>query len=467
MGNTICCASTSTDDIYISEESIYHYSELHRTNTMVSINPGKFVLEKPRSIMSDYTITETIGKGAFGIVYKAIQNSTGKRRAIKKIMKDSDDNNGVDGKLIAEIDILKHLDHPNIMKIYEFSSTDNEYFVVSEYIPGGELFDKIAQRKCFSELDAAYIMKQLLAAISYCHSINIVHRDLKPENILIDSIEGDKITVKIVDFGTALIIRPDTVISKKVGSIYYIAPEILKGNYTSKCDIWSLGVIMYVLLSGTAPFNDRSNKRIADAIMRGKYCFPSPLWDHISSEAKDLISKMLTYDQNKRISASDAYQHPWLNICKVLKLEPSHALESLENIKCFNAKTKLQKAALMFIVSQLMSKQERNKLEDIFLELDKNADGKITQHELIQGYTKLVGEKTIAEQELSQLMDGLNIDRTKEINYSDFLLAAANKTQLLTLKNIKEAFDIFDIDKSGYILPNEIKMILGDRKSVV
>jgi len=463
MGLVLCCFNSTADDRLANNGVEYVPLELQRTNTIVSITPGKFVLEKPDTLINEYAIQQVLGRGAYGIVYKTIHKKSGEIRAIKKIKKSRKE---VDGKLLEEISILKQLDHPNIMKIYEFTSNEKEHYIVSEYIPGGELFDMVSMHKRFTEVDAAFVMRQLLAAISYCHSRNIVHRDLKLENILIDTIKDKKPIVKIIDFGTALITQPKERLSKKVGSIYYIAPETLRGDYTLKCDIWSLGVIMYILLSGTAPFNASNNKKIMEAILKGDFDFPKPLWDNISDEAKDLINKMLTYDPRKRITAIEAYKHPWLQICAPIKLDPSHARAALENIRSFNAKEKLQKAALMLIVSQFMSKQERDKLKDIFLALDKNANGKITYQELIQGYSMTTGDNTFIKEEIDEASKGFSIDKNKEINYSDFLLAAANKNNLVTLKNIKKAFDVFDLSNSGYILPSEIKTILGPGKKL-
>ena len=468
MGIIPCCAVTTTDnDPSNSPGPEPSYSGIPKTVTrmasMTPITPSRFVKENSENLESDYEIQQVLGNGAFGVVYKAIHKKSTELRAIKHIIRAKAKTN-IEEKLRHEIDILKHLDHPSIMKIYEFSANRKGYFIVSEYISGGELFDEIAKKKHFSEEDAAYIMRQLIGAISYCHSRNIIHRDLKPENILINSIEDDKINVKIIDFGNALICSPDKTVSERVGTIYYVAPEILKGQYTSKCDIWSLGVIMYVLLSGQAPFNGKSDKKIFAAILKGDINFSSKIWKGVSNEAKDLIRQMLTYDQDKRITAIEAYNHSWLQICKPQKLDPEQAKEALQNFKSFNAQTKLQRAAMMFIVTQLMTKQERDKLQNIFMALDKDGDGKLTHDEMADGYTSFFSNELLASKELEELIKGLGINKDRKINYSEFLLAAANKKKLLTLKNIQEAFAVFDIDNCGYIAPEELKVVLGPGK---
>ncbi len=162
------------------------------------------------------------------------------------------------------------------MKIFEFASDQTYYYIVSEYIPGGELFDEIIRRKYLSEEDGAYVIKQVLSAVTYCHAKGVVHRDLKPENILIDSVSSEgKINVKVIDFGTALFFRSETKLRETLGTPYYIAPEVLLDTYNEKCDVWSIGVILFVLLSGTAPFNGVGDDDILESVKRGAFAFKS------------------------------------------------------------------------------------------------------------------------------------------------------------------------------------------------
>ena len=177
---------------------------------------------------------------------------------------------------------------------------------------GGELFDEILQRGKFSERDAAVLMKQVLSCINYCHQANIVHRDLKPENILLEqNKEFDQI--KIIDFGTSLVYDPNRNLEEKLGTPYYIAPEVLKGSYTTQCDNWSMGVVLFIMLSGKPPFSGKSNKEIIDNVLRGEYDFnANPVWENISSLAKEFINKLLTRQADERLTAEEAYNHPWL-----------------------------------------------------------------------------------------------------------------------------------------------------------
>lgn len=212
---------------------------------------------------------------------------------------------------------------------------------------GGELFDKISEEQYFSERDAANIVKQVLSAINYCHQMKIVHRDLKPENLLLD--KGAEPKVTIIDFGTSAMFDPQKKMSQKFGTPYYIAPEVLKKNYDEKCDLWSIGVIMYILLCGYPPFNGANDKQIIEAVLKGKFTLEGknttiyksiePEWDDVSDDAKDLVRKLLTYDPAKRISAQDALQHPWIkSFTQSEKIEKTVATKTLSNLKNFRVR---------------------------------------------------------------------------------------------------------------------------------
>jgi len=204
------------------------------------------------------------------------------------------------------------------------------------FIEKGELFDEIIRRRYLRESDAAYVIRQVLSAITYCHSKNIMHRDLKPENILIDSIDSaGMIRIKVIDFGTALYFTPSASFKETQGTAYYIAPEVLNGNYTEKCDVWSIGVILYVLLCGMAPFNGLNDEDIMASVKAGEYSFSSIIWEAVSDDAKDLIKKMLTYRPDKRPAASDSYQHKWLTNAQLNLIKPEITQELARNMGKF------------------------------------------------------------------------------------------------------------------------------------
>mmetsp|Transcript_36748 Transcript_36748/g.27201 ORF Transcript_36748/g.27201 Transcript_36748/m.27201 type:complete len:212 (-) Transcript_36748:675-1310(-) len=204
-------------------------------------------------------------------------------------------------RLQFEIDILRNLDHPNIVKLYEVFEDKNYIYLVTELCTGGELFDEIIVKQHFSEVDAAKVIQQVLSAVSYCHKNKVVHRDLKPENILLDSKNND--IIKIIDFGTSQVFSPDTKLHQALGTPYYIAPEVLRGEYDEKCDVWSIGVILYILLCGQPPFNGAKDKDILKKVKEGKFTYSDEIWKKRSAESMDLINRCLTLNPDERLSA--------------------------------------------------------------------------------------------------------------------------------------------------------------------
>ena len=303
----------------------------------------------------------------------------------------------------------------------------------------------------FSEAQAAYIMKQVFSCIFYCHSKSIVHRDLKPENLLIDKVVGEekdpdkkRFKIKIIDFGTSGVFDPNDSLKEKIGTPYYIAPEVIKKKYNEKCDIWSCGVIMYLLLVGYPPFNGSSDKQIIQAVLRGEYSLDEPEWDEISDEAKNLIRRCLTKDIDKRISAGEALQHPWITKYGAEELmEKGAATKALSNLKNFRADQKLKQAALSFIVTQLMDKEETEYLEKVFKLLDEDGNGVLDKKEILNGWEKHFGTP-IDEEEVDRIFEKIDIDGSGEIDYSEFVMATMDQKKLLSQDKLKKAFQMFD-----------------------
>jgi len=293
--------------------------------------------------------------------------------------------------LFNEINILKEIDHPNIIKMYEFFEDDKRYYLVTEICKGGELFDEILQRGKFTERDAAVLMKQVLSCINYCHQANIVHRDLKPENILLEANkEFDQI--KIIDFGTSLVYDPNRNLDEKLGTPYYIAPEVLNKNYNNKCDIWSCGVITYILLSGQPPFNGTTDQEIMKKVREGQFSFEDRVWQTISENAKSFIRLLLTYNAAERPTAEEILTHAWLTELATLQVDENMAINALDNLGKFKSDVTLKQATFSFIASQLMSKQERDNLSKVFKAFDTNGDGKLSMEEVKVGYLEHYGK---------------------------------------------------------------------------
>ena len=369
-----------------------------------------------------------------------------------------------------EINILKNLDHPNIIKVYEFYSTEKYIYIINELCTGGELFDKIVDVKHFSESVACNIMRQLLSAVAYCHEKGVIHRDLKPENILIESSEEkdkDFFHIKIIDFGTCEILKKKK-LTEQIGTSFYIAPEVLKNGYNEKCDLWSCGVILYILLCGSPPFYGKNEKEIFKRILDGNFTFRHKIWNKISTEGKNLVLKLLQVNPTKRISAKEALEDVWFqknfNLNSNLDYQNSFKI-FIKNITEFCAEQKLQQATLAFLVHNLAPKDELDELRKIFFAFDKNGDGKLSKEEFVKGLSNYNTNLTLilkSDNSIEGLLKNIDSDNNGYIGFEEFLIASINKEKILTEKNLKLAFDVFDRDKSGGISQNELKYILGE-----
>ncbi|XP_063434507.1 calcium/calmodulin-dependent protein kinase type IV-like [Mytilus trossulus] len=289
---------------------------------------------KEVSFEEKYEILTELGKGATSVVHKCNDKGTSKAWAVKII------NKRVDFKVInTEIGVLLKLNHPNVIRLKEIYETPQHIYLVLELVKGGELFDRIVTRGFYSEKDAAAAVKQMLIAVQYLHQNGVVHRDLKPENLLYEDLREDS-ALKVADFGLSKILDHEVQMNTVCGTPGYCAPEVLAGKkYTPAVDIWSCGVITYILLCGYEPFYEESEREVYKRILKGDYHFDSPFWDSISWNAKDLISKMLQLDPKKRITADQALQHPWV---KGSAAKNEHMAEAQNKIKEFNAARKMR-----------------------------------------------------------------------------------------------------------------------------
>ena len=419
----------------------------------LKFDKSTFVCYKTTKINEEYLLGETLGQGAFGTVRKAIHKLTQQERAIKILKKRQQD----ERKLFLEVNILSKLAHPNIMEIYEFYEDKANFYIVSELCKGGELFDKMTEKGTFKEAEACPIMLQLVSAICYSHSNNIVHRDLKPENIMLDKV-GKSPIIKLIDWGGARYFSKNKKMTTIKGTPYYIAPEVIGEVYDEKCDIWSLGVIFYVLLCGYPPFNGDTDVEIIQNVQKGKFCFPEEEWGIISSEAKDLIKKMLTYEPSKRISAKEVLLHPWFSHYEEkIKQDISVARSAFENMKRFKRNKKFEHATIGFIINQLVSKEDRADLLNQFLFMDKNKDGVLTKEEIIESYRNVYG--TIDPDIVENMIKSIDLDGNGVIDYHEFLNCTMNRNKILSKKNLEYAFRAFDKDGNGSISIEEIMSI--------
>ncbi|MCQ2820543.1 MAG: protein kinase [archaeon] len=578
--------SFSTADSGPSEESFY-MSGIFQPSSYINMNEKRkrsvrrlsHLPITPKNIIpnikgSPYLIYDsiaTVGRGAYGKVVKARHKKTAQIRAIKIISKKQINNNYTVEEIQNEIEVLKGLAHPNIIKLYEVYNDAENYYLVSEFCTEGELLKYVETFRRFPEIIVKKLMFKIFTAISYLHFNGVIHGDIKLENVMIDRTcdkEGPKsrrnssdhssvntplsnnayvtseqseqdinskspitpdknkscdsisdieqtdtfqeilkndienlsakaenveqvpqinddsppseeeirliqnlfnFDVKLIDFGCSKLFNTKgCLFQDRIGTIIYSAPEVLNQKYDEKCDIWSCGVLLYILLSGGLPFTGVTEQEIFEKIIKGRYCFSSKTFKNISFEAKDLIRKCLIYDPSKRISAKDALNHPFLK--NELKLLYDPNIVSIENFEekekeifssliQFSHKSKFYQAVLTFLTHNFIKKESVMVLKNIFLSIDTDLDGKLSCQELKQIFIRLGIE--ISEKEVSDIMKRVDFDDDGYIDYSEFLQATANVRELFTEENLRYAFNLFDTQSDGTVSVKELEEILG------
>ncbi|KAL6610708.1 hypothetical protein ACP70R_040677 [Stipagrostis hirtigluma subsp. patula] len=453
------------------------------------------VLGRPmEDVRATYTFGRELGRGQFGVTYLATHRATGRRHACKSIAArklsrpdDADD-------VRREVHVMHHLTgHAGIVELRGAYEDRHSVNLVMELCEGGELFDRIIARGHYSERAAAALCRQVVSVVHTCHSMGVMHRDLKPENFLFLNKREDS-PLKATDFGLSVFFKPVDRRSEMpraifvpnlnsidkghgrnageqfrdlVGSAYYVAPEVLRRRYGAEADIWSAGVILYILLSGVPPFWAENEDGIFDAILRGHIDFTSDPWPSISNSAKDLVKKMLRQDPKERLTAAEILNHPWIREDGEATDKPLD-ITVITRMKQFRAMNKLKKVALK-VVAENLSEEEIVGLKEMFKSLDTDNSGTITLEELRTGLPKL-GTK-ISESEIIQLMEAADVDRNGTIDYVEFISATMHMNRLEKEDHIFKAFEYFDKDHSGYITNDELeealkKYDMGDEETI-
>lgn len=343
----------------------------------VRFDKSNFINMRTKSIFTDYDIIEKLGGGSFGSVYKAQHRKADVTRAIKAIKRKNIDSVSFNN----EITILKSVDHPNIIKLFECYYDTHHYYMVEEFIPNGDLYDYIKKQKYFSEKKAAFIINQVLSALNHLHAKKIVHRDMKPENIVIIETNTDELLIKLIDFGTSVYMKSDH-LTQELGTIYYIAPEVFKNCYNEKADIWSVGIILFTMLCGHPPFKGKKEEEIKKKILSSKIDFS--VLKNVSKEAIQFVKELLNYEPIKRPSCEQALKNPWL--FKLLHTDSKDNIldkKIIQNLVKFQSAISLQKASLAFIANQLGHSEEINRIKDEFDKIDVNKDGVLSKQELL------------------------------------------------------------------------------------
>ena len=401
-----------------------------------------------------YKKLRNLGSGSYGTVYLA-KNILKENLVAIKVIEKVPSNIIDDMEIKNEINILKSLSHPNIVKIYEFFDTAVDYYIVTEYCKKGELFEYINNK--YSERQLAVLFYQVFSGLCYLHEKKILHRDLKLENLMISEIEKDINTgeeyfwMKIIDFGTAKIFERKKKEKEIIGSSYYIAPEVLKKNYNEKCDTWSVGVILYMTLTGVPPFDGETDEDIIHRIKIGKYSKTNKRFLEHSPEVIDLVNSLLERNIDKRLSAKQALEHQWFKkfcgrnlFCNFNKEE---IMPYIDNLFQYKYNSKLQELVIAFLVHNLSITDETLIILKMFRFFNKAGDCKLTKSEFTLGLYGYKNKEEVDEMAdiIFQRLDG---DNNGYIEYEEFLRACVDKTKLMTKENLKYAFKFLDHDNT-------------------
>ncbi|GMI26681.1 hypothetical protein TrCOL_g4214 [Triparma columacea] len=306
----------------------------------------------------NYTFGRTLGKGSFATVKIATCKADKSKWAVKIIDKHAL-NDEDKSALQIECDTMMKVDHNNIVRLKEVYDNKSKFHMILEICAGGELFDRIVEVEHYTENEARHAFSQMTEAVGHCHKLNIVHRDLKPENLLYEG-PAPNMNLKLADFGLAQIVTPMKHLHTACGTPGYVAPEILKGKeYGAEVDMWSLGVILYILICGFPPFYEEHTPELFKIIKRGEYDFPEPYWDDVSEAAKDLIRKLLVVDPKKRYTAAQVFEHPWMASENKTK-EGNPLVHFTGNMKKYNAKRKFKGAIEGVMMANMMKRIMNN-----------------------------------------------------------------------------------------------------------
>ncbi|CAI0450111.1 unnamed protein product [Linum tenue] len=463
MGN--CCASPATPGRKNKQDKAKNKNKgsnpFFGTDYVVNGSSEKlYVLKEPtgRDISAHYELGRELGRGEFGITYLATETSTNDKYACKSISKKKL-RTAIDIEDVRrEVEIMKHLPHhPNIVSIKDTYEDDSAVHIVMELCEGGELFDRIVARGHYTERAAAAVMRTIVEVVLMCHKHGVMHRDLKPENFLFAN-KKETSALKAIDFGLSVFFKPGERFNEIVGSPYYMAPEVLKRNYGPEVDVWSAGVILYILLCGVPPFWAETEQGVAQAIIRSVIDFKRDPWPKVSDNAKDLVKKMLNPDPKQRLTAQQVLEHTWLQNAKKAPNVPLGETVRTR-LKQFSMMNKLKKRALR-VIAEHLSSEEVAGIREAFDMMDTTKKGKINIDELRVGLHKL-GQQ-ITDPDLQILMEAADIDGDGTLNYGEFVAVTIHIKKMGNDEHLHKAFGFFDQNKSGYIETEELREALND-----
>ena len=492
----------------------YSRREIPKNIVDVKFKTDSLVKEYYGNPFDIYTELEELGEGAYGVVKKVcLKDNPETVRAMKIISKENIEE-GQSQKLLDEIKILKKLEHPNIMKIFEYFDDSTNIYIVSELCDQGDLLGKMEKLGSMSELVVKFLMGQILNAVYYLHDNGIFHGDIKLENIMLyktskrkgrrftyinkelnssfllqKDIEGfykgeskdirssklfvedmTNYEVKIIDFGCSKFLQKGRKNKLKgiVGTSIYCSPEVIDNLYDEKSDEWSCGILMYILLCGEPPFIGETEEEIFANVKKGYIDFSKTKFNNVSENCKDLIRKLLDPNKKKRINAVEALKHPFFteNFNPMAALTQNKDLNILKRfISLKKLPSKLHEVVVAYCCYNFINQEEEKQLRELFRFLDHDNKNRLTMNDFIKGFKD--ANIMIATFELKKIINILDSDGNNSIEYQEFLRAACDKELLFKEENLKAVFAVIDKDKKGYADSDDIKrFVLGEKKII-
>ncbi|XP_041027861.1 calcium-dependent protein kinase 13 [Juglans microcarpa x Juglans regia] len=452
MGN--CCrspAAVAREDV---KSSFSGQDHARRDSSAGKKPPIRVLTGLPKeNIEERYLVDRELGRGEFGVTYLCIDRESRELLACKSISKRKL-RTAVDIEDVRrEVAIMKHLPkNSSIVSFKEACEDDNAVHLVMELCEGGELFDRIVARGHYTERAAAGVTRTIVEVVQLCHKHGVIHRDLKPENFLFAN-KKENSPLKAIDFGLSIFFKPGERFSEIVGSPYYMAPEVLKRNYGPEIDIWSAGVILYILLCGVPPFWAESEQGVAQAILRGLIDFKRDPWPNISETAKDLVKQMLEPDPKLRLTAKHVLEHPWLqNAKKASNVPLGDVVKS--RLKQFSMMNRFKRKALR-VIADFLSTEEVGDIKEMFKKMDTDNDGVISIEELKAGLRN--SRSQLAESEAQMLIEAVDTNGKGTLDYGEFLAVSLHLQRMANDEHLHNAFSYFDKDGDGYIEPDELR----------
>ncbi|PWA58567.1 Calcium-binding EF-hand [Artemisia annua] len=456
MGN--CCrspAAVAREDVKSSD----HITKKDKTKVPITVLSDV----SKENIEDKYMLDRELGRGEFGVTYLCIDRNSRELLACKSISKRKLRTTVDVEDVKREVAIMKHLpQNASVVKFREACEDENAVHLVMELCEGGELFDRIVARGHYTERAAAAVVKTIVEVVMLCHKHGVIHRDLKPENFLFAN-KKENSPLKAIDFGLSIFFKPGERFSEIVGSPYYMAPEVLKRNYGPEIDIWSAGVILYILLCGVPPFWAESEQGVAQAILRGLIDFKREPWPSVSEGAKSLVRQMLEPDPKLRLTAKQVLEHSWLQNAKKAPNVPLGDVVKAR-LKQFSLMNRFKRKALR-VIADFLSNEEVEDIKEMFKKIDIDDDGIVTIEELKAGLQKF--NTQLAESEVQLLIESVDTGKGT-LDYGEFVAISLHLKKMANDEHLHKAFSYFDKDGNGYILPQELQDALmedGDMDS--